>query len=100
VAAQLVRKDRRRFVSEDWEEAANSEAATAWKEYFGYFGTYSVDLNQHAVIHHVEGSWFPNLLGSDQVRHFRFEGRRLILDADTKWGTRQYYLGASRWSQS
>ena len=86
VAAQLVRRRRKRFRSEDWKDASETESARAWKEYFGYFGTYSIDLRQRTVIHHVEGGWFPNLLHSDQVRHFRFEGSKLILDANTKWG--------------
>jgi len=38
------------------------------------------------VIHHVEGSWFPNLLNTKQTRHFQFEGSRLVLNADTEWG--------------
>jgi hypothetical protein len=37
-------------------------------------------------VHHIEGSWFPNLIGTDQVRYFRFEGDQIVLDADTEWG--------------
>jgi hypothetical protein len=70
--------------SEDWKDASKTESARSWKEYFGYFGTYSIDLRQRAVIHHVEGAWFPNLLHTDQVRHFRFEGSKLVLHTDTK----------------
>jgi Lipocalin-like domain len=43
-------------------------------EYFGYFDVYEVDLRQQTVIHHVKGSWFPNVEGGDQFRHFRLEG--------------------------
>jgi hypothetical protein len=38
------------------------------------------------VVHHIQGSWFPNLIGTDQIRHFRFDGDQLILDAVTAWG--------------
>jgi hypothetical protein len=86
VAAQLMRRKRKRFDTENWTDASKGESARAWKEYFGYFGTYSVDLRRRAVVHHVEGSWFPNLRHTNQVRYFRFEGSRLVLDADTKWG--------------
>jgi Lipocalin-like domain len=55
-------------------------------EYFGYFGVYEVDLRRQSVIHHVKGSWFPNVGGGDQFRHFRLEGDLLVLDADTGWG--------------
>jgi hypothetical protein len=86
VSAQLVSKDQPHFQSEDWREATQSESAQAWKKYFGYFGSFSIDLDRQAVIHHIEGSWFPNLQGTDQVRCFRLEGPQLVLDADTDWG--------------
>lgn len=86
MSAQLMRPGSRRFASEDWRKATSDDKSSAWSDYFGYFGTYRIDLPQTAVIHHIEGSWFPNLVGTDQVRHFRFEGNRLILDADTEWG--------------
>jgi hypothetical protein len=86
VSAQLVRRDVKHFHDEDWRKASEAESAAAWKNYFGYFGTYSVDVQMQAVIHHIEGAWFPNLLGTDQVRHYRFEGTQLVLDADTAWG--------------
>jgi hypothetical protein len=86
MSAQLVQTRREKFVSEDWRSASSVEAARAWKEYFGYFGTFSIDLAKHAVIHHVEGGWFPNLHGSEQLRVFQIEGTRLNLGADTQWG--------------
>jgi Lipocalin-like domain len=49
-------------------------------------GTYSIDVGKRAVIHHIAGAWFPNLLHTKQLRHFRFAGSQLILDADTEWG--------------
>lgn len=59
----------------------------AWPSYFGYFGTIIVDLDEGAVIHHIEGGWFPNLVGTQQVRHLeRLEDGYLVLNADTAWG--------------
>jgi Lipocalin-like domain len=86
VAAQLMSVDMSRFAHEDWRVASSGEKAAAWGKYFGYFGTFSIDDVRGAVIHHIEGSWFPNLVGTDQVRFFRFEEERLVLDADTNWG--------------
>lgn len=86
VSAQLVRGDMDRFRSEDWRQATRDESAAAWKAYFGYFGRYVLDTERRTVTHQVEGAWFPNLFGTDQVRHYRFDGKRLILDADTAWG--------------
>jgi hypothetical protein len=86
VSAQLVRRDMGRFRSEDWRQAAADESCAAWKAYFGYFGRYTLDTERATVTHHIEGTWFPNLFGTDQVRHYRFDGTRLTLDADTAWG--------------
>jgi hypothetical protein len=66
VAAQLARRGRRSFPSADWRDAGEEDDARAFKEYFGYFGTSSINAEQHVVTHHIDGSWFPNLEGGDQ----------------------------------
>jgi hypothetical protein len=86
MSAQLTRAQTERFANDDSREATSEERASAWFDYFGYFGTYSIDAERNVVTHHVEGSSFPNLNGSKQIRHFRFEGERLVLDADAAWG--------------
>ena len=86
VAAQLARKGMPPLRDEDWRSASQPESSRAWKSYFGYFGTFSIDIATQAVIHHVEGSWFPNIAHTDQKRLFGFEGDELVLDADTAWG--------------
>ena len=45
-----------------------------------YFGTYSVDAGRGVVIHHVEGSVRPDYTDTDQLRPFRIEGDRLIIE--------------------
>ncbi|CDN57902.1 Hypothetical protein RG1141_PA10700 (plasmid) [Neorhizobium galegae bv. officinalis bv. officinalis str. HAMBI 1141] len=86
MAAQLARHGRRTFPSGDWRAASTEDGARAFKEYFGYFGTFSIDTERRTVTHHIEGAWFPNLEGGDQKRHYRFESDLLVLDADTDWG--------------
>ena len=86
VSAQLARARQPKFADEDWQRASRDEKATAWSNYFGYFGTYTIDERAGAVKHHIIGSWFPNLVGGEQERYFRFDGDRLVLDADTPWG--------------
>lgn len=56
---------------------------TAWPNYFGYFGTYTIDAGNAAITHHIESGWFPNLAGTEQARYFHFDAERLVLDADT-----------------
>lgn len=86
VSAQLVRADQPRFSSDDWRQARVEEMSAAWPNYFGYFGTFTIDTSICAVIHHIEAGWFPNLPKTQQVRHYRFDNGRLVLDADTAWG--------------
>lgn len=86
MSAQLMHASRARFAKGDWREATAEERVRAWLEYFAYYGTFSIDEEKRAVIHHVEGSSFPNLVGTRQVRYFRFEGERLVLNADGEWG--------------
>jgi len=86
VSAQLVRGGITRFTDDDYRNATAAESATAWQAYFGYFGTWSLDVERQTIIHHIEGAWFPNLIGTDQLRRYRFEGKRLLLQADVAWG--------------
>ena len=86
VSAQLVRPGGERFGSDDWQSATSDERATAWRDYFGYFGTFRINEVEHAVVHEIEGSWFPNLAGVEQVRRYQLDGNRLNLHGDTARG--------------
>ena len=86
MSAQLTRADQAPFSSEDLRESTSQERTTAWANYFGYFGTYTVDEERKTVVHRIEGSSFPNLVGTEQIRHYRFEGKQLVLHANMPWG--------------
>ena len=86
MSAQLVRADRARFASDDYRGAPVDVVAEAFQQYFGYFGSYQVDASAGTVTHFIEGAWFPNLENTAQVRTFRFEEGRLVLEAATPWG--------------
>jgi Lipocalin-like domain len=87
VSAQLMRPNQPRFGDDDWQRATAEEKAAAWSAYFGYFGRYTIAEGAGAVTHHIEGSWFPNLVGTEQVRICSFIGDRLSLHAETPWGS-------------
>lgn len=86
VSAQMMRRNAPRFSDQDLQRATTQEKASAWGHYFGYFGTYSVSELGDTVTHHVEGSSFPNIVGTDQVRSCAFAGNCLTLSADSPWG--------------
>jgi Lipocalin-like domain len=96
MSAQLVRADRAPFASDDYRGAPVDVAAEAFQQYFGYFGSYKVNASAGTVTHFIEGAWFPNLENKAQVRSFRFEEDRLILEAATPWGViRNTWIRAS-----
>jgi len=78
-SAQLMRKDRPRFRSGDQMRGTVEEIESNYKGCISYFGTYEVDLDLNFIVHHVEGSIFPNMEGTNQLRSFEFSGERLQL---------------------
>lgn len=86
VSVQLMRPDQPHFASEDWRFATDAEKAAAWLGYFCYFGTFRVNEGDRTVTHHITGSWFPNLVGTNQVRSCILNGNTLSLTADAPWG--------------
>jgi hypothetical protein len=70
---------RPRFASGDVEQGTPEEIKAAFGGYGAYFGTYEINEAEGFVIHHVEGSLFPNNIGTDQKRFFELSGDQLVL---------------------
>jgi hypothetical protein len=49
------------------------------EQYLAYFGTYTVDERTGTFTSTIVGSISPALLGTKQVRKFRFEGKKLLV---------------------
>ena len=77
VSVTIFPKNRRRFNTQDILGGTIEEKVAAAESYISYFGRYEV--MQDSVIHHVEASFFPNWVGVDQERFYRFDGNRLTL---------------------
>jgi hypothetical protein len=87
MSVQISVGSRKKLACEDPFQASPEEASEAWRTYFGYWGSFAVDLEKCVVMHHVEGSSFSNWIGTEQVRYFRFdEGNRLILESQSTSG--------------
>ena len=78
-SAQLMRIDRPRFGSGDQMKGTVEEIESNYKGCISYFGTYEINLQDSLIIHHVEGSLFPNMEGRDQERFFELSENRLQL---------------------
>ena len=87
MSAQLSVARPPKVASDDPDKASDEEAAQAWRNYFGYWGSFRVDSEKGVVVHRVEGCSFSNWIGTDQVRHFRFDrANRLILETSSPSG--------------
>jgi len=86
LAVQLMDPDRPRFASGDLLLTSEAEVRAAFDGYAAYYGTYSVDQGERLIVHHVEAAHIPNWVGTDQVRHFEFQGSRLTLKGDLERG--------------
>jgi Lipocalin-like domain len=76
-----------RLSSENFFQVSAEDAAKAWGTYFGYWGSFRVDTEKNVIVHRVEGCSFPNWIGTEQVRNFRFNGaNRLILETESSAG--------------
>jgi hypothetical protein len=86
ISAHLMRRGVAKFAGVDRAAATADEIAAAWRGYVGYFGRYTVDEKKGAVIHEVEGAWYPNYVGTKQARVYHFDGDRLTLEAEQPSG--------------
>ena len=79
MSAHVMRNDRPLFAANDPERGTDAEVRAAFDGYASYFGTYTIDQAKQTVTHHIRGAWYPNWIGNDQLRHFKFGGSRLVL---------------------
>jgi len=71
---QVFRSDRPKIVSKNRMNGAAEENAAILQGSLAYFGTYSVDQATKTITTVVEGSTFPNWLGTDQKRTLEVSG--------------------------
>ena len=81
MSAHVMRQDRPFFAANDPGRGTDAEVRAAFDGHTSYFGTYTVDPANKTVIHHVRGASYPNWIEHDQLRHFKFEGARLLLSS-------------------
>jgi hypothetical protein len=79
MSAHVMRSDRPLFVANDPGRGTDAEVRAAFDGHASYFGTYTIDQATQTVTHHVQGAWYPNWIGNDQLRRFKFDGSRLVL---------------------
>jgi hypothetical protein len=78
-SGQLMRSDRPRFFISDQMRGTPAEMELAYKGVISYFGSYQVDVENKVINHFVEGSIFPNMEGTQQIRYFELQENILQL---------------------
>jgi hypothetical protein len=73
----LISSSGRKRLSGDWASAPADERAEAFTSSFAYTGRYTVHGDD--VVHFVEAATIENMVNTEVVRFFAFEGGRLIL---------------------
>jgi hypothetical protein len=79
MAVQLMNPNRPGFTSADPLVMSEAEVRAAFGGYTAYYGTYSVNPDEQTIVHHIEAALLPNWVGTDQRRHFEFNGKFLTL---------------------
>src|SRR5210317_1509977 len=79
MSGQLMRQGRPAFASGDQASGTPEEVQTALQGYVAYYGKCDVDVEQQTLTTHVEGSMYPNWVGSQQVRFYELSDTQLIL---------------------
>jgi hypothetical protein len=71
-----------RYACGDWFSGTPVEFRDALTGYIAYFGRYSIDAENDAVIHHVDVSFFPNWKDTTQRRQAVLQGDQLQLSSE------------------
>jgi hypothetical protein len=79
MALQLMNPNRPRFTAADPLVTSEAEVRAAFGGYTAYYGTYSVNPDARTITHHIEAALLPNWVGTEQPRHFEFDGKFLTL---------------------
>jgi hypothetical protein len=92
MAVQLMNPSRPRFASDDPTVTSEAEVRAAFDGYTAYYGTYSVNPEEQTIVHHIEAALLPNWVGTDQQRHFEFDGKYLTLKGPLLLGGVQWVV--------
>lgn len=73
-SGQIMALERPGFATGNLLKGSDEEVRAAFEGYVAYYGRYVADETRGLMVHDVEGSFFPNWIGEQQVRRFEFTG--------------------------
>jgi len=98
-SAQLMRRDRPNFASEDLMRGTDEEIRTAYQGFVSFWAQFEMDEAKKEITYVVQGSLFPNWLGHQNLRHYEFEGNQLTLKTPTFLMAGQEITGVLIWER-
>ena len=99
MSAQLMRQGRPAFASGDQASATPEEIQAALQGYVAYYGHCEVDVEQQTLTTYVEGSMYPNWVGSQQVRFYELSDTQLILKTSPIAFGDEEFTGVLTWER-
>lgn len=99
MSGQLMRQDRPAFASGDQASGTAEEIQAALQGYVAYYGPCEVDVEQKKLTTHVEGSMYPNWVGTDQVRLYELSADQLILKTTPMAFGEEEFTGVLTWER-
>jgi hypothetical protein len=90
----LMKPGRPKFKTGDMLTGTPEEIKLAFEGFDAYCGTYKVDTDMRTVTHIIEGSRFPNWVGTEQVRYYEFSQDTLQLSAPITLGETEWKIVA------
>jgi len=98
MAVQLMRRSR--GAGADTPAQAGTGNSGSADGYDAYFGTYSVDVEAHAITHHLVGALLPRDVGKSLARHFQVSATELRLWFETEGSSGQRVVRTLVWRRS
>lgn len=98
-SGQLMSIDRPKFHIPDQMRGTTDEILTSYKGAISYFGTYEVNVEKGFIVHFVEGSIFPNMEGTEQVRYFDLKENILQLRTPPFKADGEAVIGTILWER-
>ena len=79
MSLQIIDPERPKFATNDWMSGTPEEAKAALDGLMAYYGTFELNEHKGTVVHHIQGSSFPNWCGIDREQSFELKGNYLTL---------------------
>jgi hypothetical protein len=79
IAVQIMRNPRPEFAGSTVSYPAPKDVQLAYKGYYAYYGTYTIDSEKKVITHHLQGSLRPGDVGKDFARAYVFGDKTLSL---------------------